>query len=137
MQSNFPKTLTIELPALQREALREISRREPCVTPAQLLERLLAAGIASKLASYPGTFEDSSVSVEERAFISFPASTSLNPMHLRLNRAQSERVHRIGVGSRRTTEELALWLLEWGLDAYEESLHIVQPVNLENGVRVR
>lgn len=138
MHSDFPKTLTIELPELQREALREIGRREPHFTPARLLERLLAAGIASELASYPDTFEAPSTLEEERDFISSPAPTSLKPMHLRLNQAETERIHRmLGVGSHRTPEELAVWLLEWGLDAYEESLQIVEPVDLENGVGAR
>lgn len=133
MHPNFPKTLTIELPALQREALREIRNREPHLTPARLLERLLAAGIASKLRAYPETFEDSRASKEHDE--TSPDGTSVEPLHLRLSAAQTARVRRIvGVGTHRTAEEVAMWMLEWGLDAYEESLEVVEPTNVENSV---
>lgn len=128
----FPKTLTIQLPELQRQALGEISKREPHLTPARLLERLLAVGIASKLKSCA----DSSASAEDDG--ASPDATSAEPLHVRLNTAQTARVRRIvGGGSLRTPEEVAMWMLEWGLDAYEENLEVIEPTDLDNGVGVR
>lgn len=136
MQPNFPKTLTIELPELQREALRQISRREPHRTPARLLERLLAVGIVSKLSAYPETFENSSTSKEEDD--TSPSPVSVEPLHLRLSAGQTARVLAIvGVGAHRTAEEVAMWMLELGLDAYEESLQVIEPTDRENGVGAR
>lgn len=136
MHPNFPDILTIELPALQREALREIRSREPHLTPARLLERLLAVGIASKLRVYPEAFEDSST--PKRDDNSSPDGTSVEPLHLRLSAAQTARVRGIaGVGAHRTAEEVAMWMLEWGLDAYEESLEVIEPTDFNNGVGVR
>ncbi len=132
MHPKFPKTLTIELPELLREALREISKREPHLTPARLLERLLAVGIASKLKSCA----DSSTSGEDDG--AMPDATSAEPLHVRLNSGQTARVLRIvGGGAQRTPEEVAMWMLEWGLDAYAESLQVIEPTDVENGVGVR
>ncbi len=135
----FPKILKIQLPELQREALQQISRREPNQSPAELLEAILAAGLRSKLLSYPEAVEDTTSGVEGMVHGSADIAPETSPpIHLQLNSERSERVFRILKGrSCRTPEELALWMLEWGLDAFEESMLLTYSSDDGNGVGAR
>ncbi len=138
MHSDFPKTLTIQLPELQREALKEIHRREPGRSPARLLEALLAVGVASKLGDYLDTLEEPLSADDECDCVVTHESRSSEPTCVRLNSAQTARVYRIvDGGTHRTAEEVAVWMLEWGLDAYEESLRFVVPTDTESTEEAR
>lgn len=127
----YPKTLTIVLPELQREALQQISNREPRCGPAELLEAVLAAGLTSKILSYPEALEETCYPKDSEGVGVSKTSPSL---HLHLDSGRTERVLRI-LSDRpsRTPEELAMWMLEWGLDAYEETLQLVEPSDAKGG----
>jgi len=129
----FPKILTIELPELLRAALQQISNREPHRATAQLLEAVLAAGLRVEVLRYPETLEEISGESGDRDFPNWtfePASS----LHVKLNSKQTERVLRIvGDGASRTPEEMAMWMMDWGLDAYEESLQVIECTDENNG----
>ena len=121
----FPKTLTIELPELLREGFQQLSNRELQRGTAELLEAVLATGLRAEVLLYPEALDETYGESDE------PGPTpgtfeTVEPLHLTLNSKQRERVLRIiRDSSSRTPEELAMWMLEWGLDAFEENLKLI------------
>lgn len=119
----FPRELTLKLPALQREALEEIQKREPEKGVTDLLEHLLAMGIVQKLAEYaddPGAASAPSPAPD----VEPPALPEDLQLHLdadlrtRLGRAMKGHPPF-------TNDDFVLWLLEWGLENYEEGLEVI------------
>lgn len=121
MPLDFPKRLTIELPALQREGLHHISIRTPGATPALLLERLLADAIMRQVSTYT---DDEPVSPLPETDVERPLEVP-EIVELRLDRKQRRQLaSAIRDGGRATLEKLVRWMFEWGLEAYSESLAI-------------
>lgn len=129
----FPKTLTIELPELLREGFQQLSNRQPQRGVAELLEAVLATGLRAEVLLYPEAPDETYGESDEPGS---PAGTPeiVEPLHLTLNSKQTARVLRIiRDRSFRTPEELAVWMLEWGLDAFEENLKLIEPVGAQHG----
>jgi hypothetical protein len=122
----FPKEVTLQLPALQREALHEIWKREPDTHPSELVEYLLARGIMIKLANYKTGSEecapDEPLPIGDGALV--PECVRLQ-LDLKLRADVSQAVRD------RPDMDLNYFLtllVELGLDAYLDNLKIVTPM---------
>ena len=124
----FPKKLTVELPELEREALRQIHKREPDHAPAALIEQLLAVGIASRLAVYKYEPELNDGLGEKDAPEMSSDITVPETVTIHLAREQQECLARtLKSQSPEELERFVTWMFECGLERYSESLHIIDP----------
>jgi len=117
----FPKQITIRLPELQLVALNALLRRADG-SPSELLEHVVALGICQQLARCSDEAADVGADDGGEPVGEIPPTTSLHLEHdlrARLARAMTGRA---GL----SLETFMLRLLEWGLDAYDDDLEIVE-----------
>jgi hypothetical protein len=122
----FPREVSLQLPALQRETLHEIWKREPDTHPSELVEYLLARGIMIKLANYKAASDecahDEPASIEGGALVPECVQLQLD-LELRegVSRAARDRPDM-------DLHNFLTLLIELGLDTYVDDLQIVTPM---------